>query len=203
MRLLAHGPSWLGPLDITLAAALVGLAIAIRGRQWFLPAWIIVLLIVPSGEGRFSALAWAMLAATGVLAMEPALRTAGALRAASTLALAALIVASLLAGYQRFRAIPTEVRLAMIEASRTTPAAAAFAVQAGAYDDGLIEWFPVLAKRVSIGTYMGLEWTSADRWQEALRLNGEIQRGEFPASADYLFRISDGVPSIVQQGGGR
>jgi hypothetical protein len=200
VRLLAHGPSWLGPLDITLAAALVGLAIAIRVRQWFLPAWIIVLLVVPSGEGRYSALAWAMLAATGALAVEPPLRAVRAVRAAATLALSALVLASMLAGFQRFRAIPTEVRLGMIEVSRTTPAAAAFAVQTGAYDDGLIEWFPVLAKRVSIGTYMGLEWTSADRWEEALRLNGEIQRGEIPASADYLFRVSDGVVSIEQRG---
>jgi len=168
-----------------------------------LPAWIIVLLIVPSGEGRYSALAWAMLAATGALAMEPALRAVRAVRAVATLALSALVLASMLAGFQRFRAIPTAVRLAMIEASRTTPAAAAFAVQAGAYDGGLIEWFPVLAKRVSIGTYMGLEWTSTDRWLETLRLNGEIQRGEIPAAADYLFRVSDGVVSIEQRGARR
>jgi len=50
---------------------------------------------------------------------------------------------------------------------------------------------------------MGLEWTSTDRWLETLRLNGEIQRGEIPAAADYLFRVSDGVVSIEQRGARR
>lgn len=157
-----------------------------------MPAWLIVLLIVPTGEGRYSALAWALLAAEGVLGMAPAVTAAGLRRFTVVIGVTARILASLVAGMQRFHPIPAEIRRAMAQTARLTPAGSTFAIRTGALDEAVLDWFPVLAKRVSIGTYMGLEWTSPARWLEARRINMRIQQGLIPEGTDYVFVVLAG-----------
>ena len=197
LRLIAFGPTWLGPLDLTLVAAVVGLVVVVRRRAWLIPAWVIALLIVPTGEGRFSALAWALLAAEGVLAIAPLVTGARLQRLGVVMGVTALVLVSHLASMQRFGALPAEIRTAMAQAARNTPVGSTFAVRTGALDDGVLDWFPVLTHRVSIGTYMGLEWTSPARWEEARRTNAEVQQGLLPEEADYVFIVSGGGATIL------
>jgi hypothetical protein len=187
-------------LDLVVPAALVGLAISIARRDLFVPAWLVLLVVVPGGEGRYAALAWAMLASAGVTVVLAAARTAGAERLTAGIGIAFLLVASLLAGYQQFQALGSEVRSAAVAAGRSVPPDTRFGVKSDAAggDEALLDWFPVLSGRRSAGTYMGLEFTSAARWKQALQDNWMIQAGMVPANVDVLFVVRDGRPTIEQ-----
>jgi 4-amino-4-deoxy-L-arabinose transferase-like glycosyltransferase len=196
-QFLTVGPSWIGTLDFVLPLALLGLALVLHRRQWLLPAWLLLLFIVPGGEGRYAAIIWAMLAATGAATIAEAVRSVGALRVAGVIGFAWLVVASLLAGYARFYPIPSGIREVMVEAGRDTAPGARFAIVT---DDSrleamLLDWFPTLSGRISVGTYQGLEWTSVEQSDATVALNDEIQGGEIPASADFVFRVSQGSAS--------
>jgi hypothetical protein len=169
-RLLIFGPSWLGAFDFVVPTAVLGLAIVISRRQWLVPAWLVVLLIVPGGEGRYAALAWAMLAAVGIRAAADTVRELGALRAATAIGLGFVFFVSLIAGYRRFEAVPADVRAAIVEAGSSTPSGTRFAVVADDPSDSqpLLDWFPTLSGRISVGTYQGLEFTSLEHWQAAV-----------------------------------
>jgi 4-amino-4-deoxy-L-arabinose transferase-like glycosyltransferase len=199
-RLLLYGPSWLGALDLVVSAAIVGLAISIARRDLFVPAWLVLLVVVPGGEGRYAALAWAMLASAGVTVVLAAARTAGAERLTAGIGIAFLLVASLLAGYQQFQALGSAVRSAAVAAGRSVPPGTLFGVKSDAPgdDEALLDWFPALSGRSSAGTYMGLEFTSAARWKQALQDNWMIQAGMVPANVDVLFVVRDGRPTIEQ-----
>jgi 4-amino-4-deoxy-L-arabinose transferase-like glycosyltransferase len=196
-RLLTIGPSGIGTLDFMLPLALLGLALALHRRQWLLPVWLTLELAVPGGEGRYAAIVWAMLAATGAVAVAEAVRGTGALRVTAAVGFAWLLVASLLAGYRQFHAIPTGIRAAMVNAGHETAAGARFAIVTDdpSLEAMMLDWFPTLSGRVSVGTYQGLEWTSVARSDAAVELNDEIQRGLIPASADFVFRVSEGSAS--------
>jgi 4-amino-4-deoxy-L-arabinose transferase-like glycosyltransferase len=191
-RLLTFGPSWIGTLDFVLPLALLGTALALHRRDWLLPAWVLLMLLVPGGDGRFAALAWALLAASGAMFIAERVALDGALRIVAAVGFIWLFVASLDAGYRLFTAIPTAVQQQMVAAGRETPANSRFAVAVAA-DTGLehaaLDWFPTLSGRVSVGTFMGFEWTSSQRWQDAVDLNLRIQRGEIPREVDYVFMV--------------
>ena len=192
-RLFVYGPTWIGPMDLVIGAALVGAAVCIARRQWLPLAWLLVLLVVPGGGGRYATLVWALLAAIGVLAIRPALTAQGAARYAMVGAAGLLFIAALIAGYQRFQAIPGPVRERMAQVREETPASATFAVRVDAGSlEPVIEWFPMLAERRSVGSYMGLEW-SPDAWEEARLVNAAIQAGGVPPSASHLFVVEDGL----------
>jgi 4-amino-4-deoxy-L-arabinose transferase-like glycosyltransferase len=196
-RLLTIGPSWIGALDFVLPLALLGLALVLHRRQWVLPAWLLLLLIIPGGEGRYAAIVWAMLAATGAVTIAEAVRSAGALRATAAIGFAWLFIASLLAGYVQFHAIPAVVRAEMTRAGRETPPGARFAI---IVDDNRLEamvldWFPTISGRISVGTYQGLEWTSVKRSDATVSLNDQVQRGKIPEGAEFVFRVSQGSAS--------
>jgi 4-amino-4-deoxy-L-arabinose transferase-like glycosyltransferase len=190
-RLLTIGPSWIGTLDFVLPLALLGLVMVLHRRQWMLPAWLLLLIIVPGGEGRYAAIVWAMLAATGVLVVADVVESAGALRLAAGIGLTWLFLAALIAGYQRFDALPDKVRAAIVEAGRQVPPGTRFAVMTDdpGLEEALLDWFPTLSGRISLGSSLGLEWTTPERWNGAVALNHGIQRGEIPADADYVFRV--------------
>lgn len=196
-RLLTIGPSAIGTLDFVLPLALLGLALALHRRQWILPVWLLLVLAVPGGEGRYAAIVWAMLAATGAVTIAEAVRPAGALRVTAAIGLAWLFVAPLLAGYMHFQAIPEGIRAEMARAGRGTAPGARFAV---VVDDSRLEamvldWFPTLSGRISPGTYQGLEWTTVARSDATVALNDQIQGGDIPDSADFVFRVSQGSAS--------
>jgi 4-amino-4-deoxy-L-arabinose transferase-like glycosyltransferase len=189
-RLLVYGPTWIGPMDIVIGAALLGVAVSIARHQWLPVAWLVLMIAVPGAGGRYATLVWALLAAIGIGSIRPALQAQGAERIALAGAAGLLFITSLVAGYQRFHAIPSSVRSEMAEVDGATPVDARFAVHApGPLGESEIEWFPVLARRVSVGTYMGLEW-APDRWDEARRLNTAIHDGALPAEANHVFFVN-------------
>lgn len=197
-RLLTLGPSYIGTLDYVLPLALIGAAFLMHRRDWLLPAWVVLLVAVPGGEGRYAAIPWAMLASVGALFVADAARAIGAIRVTALIGFAWLFVASLLAGYQQFSAIPGDVRAAMTQAGADTAPGTKFAVVTDVATLGapMLDWFPTLSGRVSLGTYMGLEWTTAKQWDAAVALNDRIQQGEVPSSADFVFTIKEGPPSM-------
>jgi 4-amino-4-deoxy-L-arabinose transferase-like glycosyltransferase len=196
-RLLVVGPSWIGTLDFVLPLALLGLAVVVHRRQWLLPAWLVVLLLIPGGEGRYAAIVWAMLAAAGAVTVAESVRSAGALKLTAGIGFTWLFVASLLAGYQVFYAIPHDIREAIVSAGSHTPPGARFAVftDEPRLEAMLLDWFPTLSGRISVGTYQGLEWTSVEQSDATLAVNDQIQAGHIPASADFIFRVSRGSAS--------
>jgi len=188
-RLLTFGPSWIGTTDFVLPLALLGAVITTHRREWLLPVWVVLMVLVPGAEGRYAALAWALLAATGAMAVVKVLTAEGALKAASIAGFVWLTVTSLGAGYRLFDSIPSAVREAMVEAGHETPPTATFAVFAAdtGLEHAMLDWFPTLSSRTSVGTYMGLEWTTPERWKEALAMSYAINRGDIPTSATYIF----------------
>jgi 4-amino-4-deoxy-L-arabinose transferase-like glycosyltransferase len=198
-RLLTVGPSGIGTLDFVLPLALLGLALLVHRREWQVPVWLALLIVVPGGEGRYAAIAWAMLAAVGVLAVADAARSAGALRLAAGIGLGWLFVASLLAGYQQFRAIPGEIRMAISRVGADTAPGTRFAIVTDEpqLHGAMLDWFPTLSGRISLGTYMGLEWTTVEQWDATVALDDRIGEGEIPDSADRVFRVNRGSASSV------
>jgi 4-amino-4-deoxy-L-arabinose transferase-like glycosyltransferase len=194
-RLLSAGPSYIGVLDLVLPLALVGIAVMAHRREWILPLWLALLVVVPGGEGRYAAMGWALLAGIGAITIADALAETGAQRTASVLALTVLMFGAVVAGYQTFRSISPQIRSVMSEAGRAAPPGTRFAVYS---DDArleapILDWFPTLSRQVSIGTYMGLEWTTAQHWAETVAIHHRIQNGEIPDEATAIFRVRDGV----------
>jgi hypothetical protein len=173
--------------------AVLGLAMAIHRRSWFVPAWLALLLLVPGGEGRHAALGWAILAAIGGQTAFEAVKAAGAQRLAAGIGIGFIFVVSLIAGYRRFDVVPAGVRQAIIEAGQASGAGARFAVVAGDSTDSqpLLDWFPTLSGRISVGTYQGLEFTTTERWMDAVDTDEAIQAGDIPPDANLVFRETD------------
>jgi len=192
-RLLAAGPSHIGVLDLVLPLALLGFAVDLDRREWTLPVWLVLLMAVPGGEGRYAAIAWAILAGIGAVTVADALRESGR-RLASILALSVFTAGAAFAGYQTFGSIPPQVRDAMADAGHAAPPGTRFAVYVDdvALEEPILDWFPTLSGRVSIGTFMGLEWTTSGRWEAAVAIQHRIQAGEIPEGADAIFRVKDG-----------
>jgi hypothetical protein len=119
------------------------------------------------------------------------------LRVAAGVGLTWLFVAALLAGYQRFHPLPDSLRAAIVEAGAQVPPGERFAVQTddAGLEQPLLDWFPTLSDRVSLGTYLGLEWTTPERWNATTALDDRIQQGGIPPDADYVFRFDHGVAS--------
>jgi hypothetical protein len=126
---------------------------------------------------------------------------AAALAEARTRRLAFVVGASVMtlgaaiAGYQTFGSLSPQIREAMIAAGKETPAGTRFAVYAdnAALETPLLDWFPTLSGRVSVGTFMGLEWTTSQRWSETVAIQHAIQGGEIPDDATGIFRVRNGV----------
>ena len=198
-RLLTVGPSGIGTLDFVLPLALLGLAMGLHRREWQVPVWLALLIVVPGGEGRYAAIAWAMLAAVGALAIADAARSAGATRLTAGIGLAWLLGATLLAAYQQFPAIPSEVRTAISRAGADTAPGTRFAIvtDEAQLHGAILDWFPTLSRRISLGTYMGLEWTTVKQWDATVALDDRIQEGEIPEGADRVFRVEGGSASSV------
>ena len=194
-RLLAIGPSWIGALDFVLPLALLGIAMVVHRRDWLLPVWLVVLLFVPAGEGRYAAIVWALLAATGAIVIADAARSVGALKLTAGIGFAWLFTASLVAGYQQFNALPIGTRQAIALAASQTHAGARFAVisEQPGLEAMLLDWFPTLSGRISLGTYQGLEWTTVEGSDAVVALDDRIQKGQIPADADFVFTaLADG-----------
>lgn len=197
LRFITVGPSWVNPNDFVVPLALLGLVLAIHHRAWLLPAWALVLLFVPGGEGRYQAVVLATMAASGGLWLGERLREVHALRVGAGIGLAWLLIASFSSGYQQSRVIPPEAVQTMVAISRQTPPGTRFAV---VVDDRLLhepvlDWFPVLSGRISVGTFLGLEWSPSNDWQRVAAIDAAIQRGSIPPNVDAVFELKGGVAS--------
>jgi len=102
-----------------------------------------------------------------------------------------------IAGYQTFGSLSPQIREAMIAAGEAAPAGTRFAVYAdnAALETPLLDWFPTLSGQVSLGTFMGLEWTTAERWKETVAIQHRIDDGEIPEEATAVFRVQRGLAS--------
>jgi 4-amino-4-deoxy-L-arabinose transferase-like glycosyltransferase len=198
IRLLTVGPSWITPDDFVVPLALLGTVLAIHRREWLLPTWVALLVLVPGGEGRLQAPALSMLATTGAVGIAAWLKDLGALRLASGIALSWLVIASFFAGYPRFHALSPQVRAAMAEAGRATNAQTRFAVVSDNRDmeEAVLDWFPTISGRRSLGTFLGLEWTTLEQWTDVASLNRDIQRGLIPSDADAVFTVRDETANV-------
>ena len=129
------------------------------------PAWRIGLRIVPGGEGRSAAVLWAMLAATGAIAIAEFVTRVGALKLTAAIGFVWLLAASFLASYQYFYAIPSDMREAMVSAGSQTAPGARFAVftehpRVAAVE---LDWFPTLSGRLRRGDSRGRRSTRGPR----------------------------------------
>ena len=194
-RLLTAGPSYIGILDLVFPLAIVGISVRLAQRQWILPVWLCLLILVPGGEGRYAAIAWAVLAAIGAATVASSLRPLRAERIAAALAVALLFFGSTASAFQRFGSLPLQVRETMAEAGRAVPAGTRFAVYSDdpSLEQPILDWFPTLSGRISVGTFMGLEWTSVERWDETVAIHHQIQLGNVPPGTDAVFRVEQGA----------
>ncbi len=190
--LLTVGPSWGEPLDFVVPLALLGAVVLVHRRDWLLPLWILLAILVPGALGRNTAIVWAMMAAVGVATLAESLKSIGARRLGAVVGLVWVAVASFTAGYQRYAALAPAVREAMVAAGAGTAPGTTFAIVSVNNDvRGLArDWFPALSGRVSLGTSMGLEWTSMATYQGAIDRDHEIQAGHLPPETDAVLTIS-------------
>jgi hypothetical protein len=194
-RLLTAGPSYIGILDLVLPLALLGIVVVLSRGEWLLPLWLVLLLAVPGGEGRYAAIAWALLAGVGAMTVAGALAAARTRRLAFIVGLSVMTLGAAIAGYQTFGSLSPQIREAMIAAGKEARAGTRFAVYAdnAALETPLLDWFPTLSGQVSLGTFMGLEWTTSQRWSETVAIQHAIQDGEIPKDATAIFRVRNGV----------
>jgi len=192
-RLLTVGPSYIGVLDLVLPLALLGIIVVLSRDEWMLPLWLVVLITVPGGEGRYAAIAWALLAGIGAITVADALAAARTRRFAFIVGLSVMTLGAAIAGYQSFGSLSPQIREAMIAAGKEAPAGTRFAVYAddAALETPVLDWF--LSGQVSVGTFMGLEWTTAKRWSETVAIQHAIEDGEIPHDATAVFRVRNGL----------
>jgi hypothetical protein len=119
------------------------------------------------------------------------------MRIGAGVGIAWVFIAALLTGYARFPALAPTIRSAMAEAGAATPPNTRFAVVIDdpAMEQPVLDWFPTLSARISVGTYQGLEWTSVEKSDEVVALDDRIQAGQIPPDVDAIFQIKGGVAS--------
>jgi hypothetical protein len=165
----------------------VGMLLAVRHRQWFwlLFAFACTLLVPRSGETPL-VLGIGVLAAGGLFgAVQAAARwRRGGWVAAAAVVLAGAVLAAVrasagLRGDEHFRPLPQPAHTAMAWVAEHHPGAR-FAIlrEAPWYYNATAEWFPVLARAVSVTTAQGQEWLPGDRFgatYQALEQLGEVR----------------------------
>lgn len=171
-------------MPVALMLGLLGIAVALADRRFFLPAWVFVLLVTDSrGALMFVMVPLMILAAVGfvdglcgrVMRLPVAeldrddgrALAARGPRIAFALLLVPLLMSSFAAGIiPPENPLPLKSRTAMSWIETNTPPGARFAVVSGEawYDDTTAEWFPVLAQRQSVATPQGFEWLGSARW---------------------------------------
>ena len=138
----------------------LGLAWCLWRRQWFLPVWTLVILLVEVRSGRNFIIAPIALSAGILLAQAPRARVV-------MMGLLTCWLCFLSVAVQRELRGLTATDMAAIEwAKRNTPADAQFLVVPQQFWalDMRGEWFPALAQRAGVLTAQGAEWLPNDRF---------------------------------------
>lgn len=185
-----------GRFPLVLVLGLIGVIPALRDRRTvILPIWLVTILALDARAGFTYAMApMSMLAGLGVVnvfwpPVEPRMRhdrwwalRHGALTAFATLVVAAMVAASTA---KLNHSAETQVLTALSPAERSAMQWLAQHSESGArvlvLTDGpwqldkASEWFPVLAKRVSVGTVQGTEWPPRGEFQRSILLQSHIR----------------------------
>ncbi|HYY55346.1 MAG TPA: hypothetical protein VFA01_08185 [Candidatus Dormibacteraeota bacterium] len=172
-QLLAFRQSGEPNFPLFSALALLGALVAFaRGARTTL-LWLAAIAVLdPRSWGTLSSAPLALLAASGAVdGVAPLLtrhRTAAGILAA--VAVAYLAHGSLISHTELLDALTPSERDAMAWVAANAPPDARFAVvsEHGWADDRESEWFPVLAKRVSVSTAQGFEWLSLGAFRQRL-----------------------------------
>ena len=158
-------------LDIFLGLGFIGLLLELADRRFAIPVWLLAIAaIIVSAGFTFAALPWAILVALTVtrVVLPAAGRLTGQQPRARLVVVGGLLaagtLASLATGYHTespVHALSSEQREAMDWVRTGTPADATFVVVSGRgwQYDATSEWFPVIARRHSLATVQGYEWT--------------------------------------------
>jgi hypothetical protein len=182
--------------DLFLGIGFIGLLVEVGRGSYLLMAWVVVVPIVVVAAGfTFLMVPWAILVAIAVVdVLLPAVErlTRGRRFGRPILEvglLGAAVLASLATGFSPdspLHRLPDDDRLAMIWAAEHLPLDAHVAVITGLpwWNDATSEWFPAIARRRSLATPQGYEWTGEFvRQQQRNRL---LQSTCAPRLADCL-----------------
>ena len=177
--------------------AVLGLAWSLARRRFFLPAWLVAIIILDATAAPTdSTFPLALLAAVGMVEVV-APRLAGVAGAAADLvgpeflqsrpvrlALVALLGLTFLGGLFRpiqagspDQVLGSDVRASMAWVAASTPAQATYAVVTGRFwfSDQVSEWFPALTDHASVATVQGYEWLGSSRWWRQQDMNADLQ----------------------------
>jgi len=155
---------------LLLYFVILGAIVAMIQRRWFLPLWFVNLWLTnPRTAHTFSTIPAAFIAAETVLVLflpsiQSALVTGGKQvrlgRVIIMVILLPVIYASSLVNKSLDLALSPNERAAMAWVAENVPEWARFVVVSGKIwgGDSSSEWFPVLARRVSVATVQGHEW---------------------------------------------
>jgi Dolichyl-phosphate-mannose-protein mannosyltransferase len=185
--------------------AVLGLAWSLARRRFFLPAWLVAVVLLDATAAPTDAtIPLALLAAIGALeVVVPGLAGwtgvasdrdgPGSLRSRPVrLALLALLGLTFLGALFRpiqagspDQVLAPEVRLSMAWVKANTPSQATFVVVTGHvwFSDQVSEWFPALTDRASLATVQGYEWLGSDRWWRQQAANDELRACSVAADA--------------------
>ena len=195
LRLVAHGPTLLGAFDPIFPAALLGGAMAVTTRQWLIPVWLVILFLVPGGEGRYAAIGWAALTAmAGVWVYE------------------SLHLAGLPSSPPRSYSLPSWQRLWSLRTRSTARSIMLRSVSRlrlpppNVLDDPRVEWWPALTGGSDPIVYFGYEWT--EEWDERLRayvdelkqLTSTGPAGRLKVESDLSTLLRNSLPSSSPPG---
>lgn len=194
------GPSAFNEPLFPIFAALggVGIAWCLGRRDWLLPSWLAVVVVLDPRKAE--TLGSAPVALMGALALTYVLlpllggevvpathqdRTFESLRVPQRLGVYAVLVFALVGGIlapQRntspLRTLTADVREAMARIDEETPESARFIVVDGDEYwalDALSEWFPVLAGRPSLATVQGTEWLPGGEFGARMKVYDDLQ----------------------------
>jgi hypothetical protein len=195
---------------IIAALALLGIVVCVARRQWLFPALLLVIVLQPRSPQHRSGVAAAILAGVGVadLIVPRALALAPAGRMPRAFAPAAAGLLLLVSSGQSLLAtevlpLPAEERAAMAWVAAATPPDASFLVVTGSGwpADISSEWFPALARRRSIATVQGSEWTGEFRQRElAYRLLQECATRDTACLDDRSARTGTSLAYVYVAG---
>jgi hypothetical protein len=212
-------------LPLIALFGLIGLFAALGRRQYVLPLWVTLpLLLEPRSAPQYMVIPLAMLAGVGLAEVVlPGLRSA---TAASDRARAKIIAVflvyllfyALLSGYLvGFRIVQSmtlqpDERSALLWVGENASPQARFIILSGGgpVSDPLAEWFPALSDRRSLNTIFGLEWVRAVSFRRAMDQYEDLQQcmdrdaqcltewesAHGQSFTDVMIRKKDGGPAL-------
>lgn len=189
-------------LDILSLLGLIGLIILLLKKKYFLPVWLLLIVVIePKATLSLTAIPFSMIITIGLKYMLKgfsAFIIQEKITLKNRLGAPAFWVTGLILFYAwsssyitiNIPYLTADDLLAQQWVSQNTPSDAQFIVLSGQswWQDPISEWFPVLAKRVSLATVQGFEWTSQQRFNDRINQYQELQNCVQLPNMDCLIR---------------